>query len=131
MRPIASILIAGCFLWIGAFTRAQAGDIRFGTSEVQGGSTVIIGDPPSPLPAPNNDTGVPGTDPNPSPNVIALSKVFRSLDPIKVTYVVTDSGGTTEYLFTDTVFNLTGQHWSDYHIPLQLTLIIHHNYPIT
>ena len=103
---------------------ALAGEIILGVPTVQGGSTVTMGNLPAPLPAPNNDTGVVGTDPNPSPNIIALSKVFRTLDPIRIDYVVANSGGTTEYLFSDTVFNLTGQDWTDYHITLEFAFTV-------
>jgi hypothetical protein len=108
----------------GTIIDVQAGAILFGAPETQGGSTVVMGDPPSPPPFPNNDTGTAGTDPNPSGNVIAVSKVFRTLDPINITYVVTNSGGTTEYLFSDTVFNQTGQDWADYHIQLGFTVTV-------
>jgi hypothetical protein len=89
----------------GTIEEVPAGEILGGLPETQGGSTVVGGNPPSPLPSRNNDTGAAGSDPNPSPNVIAVSKVFRTLDPISMTYLVGNSGGTTEYLFSDTVFN--------------------------
>jgi len=89
----------------------RAGTILFGTSETEGGSTVVIGEPRG--------------------SVVPVSKVFRTLDPISITYVVMNSGGTTKDLFSDTVFNQTGRDWTDYHIDLGFTTTITQRDPIT
>ena len=48
----------------------------------------------------------------------AWQKDFGSIDYIDVEFLVTDSGGTTEYLFREGVNNSTGVAWTDYHLAL-------------
>ena len=57
-----------------------------------------------------------GTD----PNVLDLSKVFTSLDPISLTFTVghTNGGSGGPYAITETITNNTGQTWLDYHISI-------------
>ena len=57
-----------------------------------------------------------GTD----PNVLDLSKVFSSLDPISLTFTVghTNGGSGGPYAITETITNNTGQTWLDYHISI-------------
>lgn len=57
-----------------------------------------------------------GTD----PNVLDLSKIFTSLDPISLTFTVghTDGGSGGPYAITETITNNTGQTWLDYHISI-------------
>ncbi len=48
----------------------------------------------------------------------AWQKDFGSIDYIDIDFRVTDSGGTTEYLFREGVNNSTGIDWTDYHLIL-------------
>jgi len=48
----------------------------------------------------------------------AWQKDFWSVDYIDVEFLVTDSGGTTEYVFREGVNNGTGVDWTDYHLVL-------------
>jgi hypothetical protein len=64
-------------------------------------------------PAPNND----GSS-APSPNRINYQVFQNSGTLMDVEFVVTDSGGSTEYLVGQAFFNLTGQSWAGYHFEL-------------
>ena len=68
----------------------------------------------SPLIAPNNDDTV-----GPSPNeVFVTQKNYIAVGPVDIVFSVTNSGGVSEYLFKEGVFNNTGLNWSGYHIEL-------------
>lgn len=51
-------------------------------------------------------------------NFLLAVKAFESLGPIDVVFEVSNSGGTTEYLLAEGVFNFSGERWSDYHFQL-------------
>lgn len=68
----------------------------------------------SPLSAPNNDDAV-GASPN---TVFVTQKNYIAVGPVDIVFTVTNSGGVSEYTFTEGVFNNTGLNWSGYHIEL-------------
>ncbi len=68
----------------------------------------------SPLAAPNNDDAV-GASPN---TVFVTQKNYIAIGPVDITFNVINSGGTSEYLFTEGVYNNTGLPWFAYHIEL-------------
>jgi hypothetical protein len=63
-------------------------------------------------PSPNNDNAAP------SPNVVPFSITFNSLGFAEYEFAVANSAGTTEYLFTGSLVNNTGQAWAGYHFEL-------------
>ena len=68
----------------------------------------------SPPTVPNNDDVA-----GPSPNTIFITqKDYVGIGPVDLVFDVTASGGVTEYLFIEGVFNNTGLNWSSYHIEL-------------
>lgn len=68
----------------------------------------------SPLSAPNNDDTA-----GPSPNgVFVTQKNYVGIGPVDIVFNVINSGGTSEYLFKEGVFNNTGLNWGAYHIEL-------------
>lgn len=94
---------------------ARAGTITsIAASILPGFSTGTIG-PVGSTPAPNNDNATAA-----SPNVIAYS-IFHNALGVGVTdveFVVTGSGGTTEYRFTQTLINNTGSIWTGFRYEL-------------
>ena len=71
-------------------------------------------------PFPNNDNSILAS-PNQILNFPGLSctpKTFEVIAPIDTTLIVEPSGGTTEYYFTETVVNNTGETWVDFHFEL-------------
>lgn len=108
-RFILSVATALAFT---ATTSLQAGGIS-GFSWYSGvaslASTSI-----SPLSAPNNDD-VAGPSAN---TVFVTQKNYIAVGPVDIVFTVTNSGGTSEYLFTEGVFNNTGLNWTGYHIEL-------------
>lgn len=68
----------------------------------------------SPLTAPNNDDTA-GASPN---TVFVTQKNYIAIGPVDIVFNVINSGGTSEYLFTEGVFNNTGLNWGAYHIEL-------------
>ena len=68
----------------------------------------------SPLSAPNNDDTA-GASPN---TVFVTQKNYIGIGPVDIVFNVTNSGGVSEYLFTEGVFNNTGLNWTAYHIEL-------------
>lgn len=78
------------------------------TFSLPGSSTGSLG-PLGSTPAPNNDdvTG-------PSANVIPYSVFFNSQGMLETEFAVSASGGTTEYRFTQSFVNNTGQAWTGF-----------------
>jgi len=75
-----------------------------------------VGLNPLTLPTPElNNDDVNGTSPN---EIKILQKDYTGIGPVDINFTVIDSGGTTEYLFTEGVQNNTGVDWTDYHIQL-------------
>jgi hypothetical protein len=68
----------------------------------------------SPLVAPNNDDAV-GASPN---TVFVTQKDYVAVGPVDIVFSLTNSGGVSEYLFTEGVYNNTGLNWPAYHIEL-------------
>jgi hypothetical protein len=68
----------------------------------------------SPPSAPNNDDVV-GTSPN---GIFVHQKNYIGIGPVDLSFGVLDTGGVTEYLVTESVFNNTGLNWGSYHIEL-------------
>ena len=88
---------------------AQAGTVSsIATSSLPGTSTGTIG-PIGLTPAPNNDNAIAA-----SPNTVPYSVFFNAHGPVQVEFVTANSGGTTEYRFTQTFINNTGQAWSGF-----------------
>jgi hypothetical protein len=82
-------------------TSAEAGVIA-GTAAVGGGT--FTGGPVTLVP--NNDNSVP-----PSPNLFDVSSSAIFSDPFDIVMQIMDSGGTTEYFFTQSLTNGTGFAW--------------------
>jgi hypothetical protein len=68
----------------------------------------------SPLVAPNNDDAV-GASPN---TVFVTQKDYVGIGPVDIVFNVSNSGGVSEYLITEGVYNGTGLNWAAYHIEL-------------
>jgi len=68
----------------------------------------------SPPSSPNNDDVF-----GPSPNTVFVhQKNYVGIGPVDLMFGVLDTGGVTEYLVTESVFNNTGLNWGSYHIEL-------------
>jgi len=95
--------------WLLGSALAHAGTITsIGTSSLPGSSTGSIG-PLGVTPAPNNDNAS-----GASPNTVPYNIFFNTLGALEVEFVTSESGGTTEYRFTQTFINNTGQVWSGF-----------------
>jgi MYXO-CTERM domain-containing protein len=82
-----------------------------GVAGVSGGGTASVTGPFTPFP--NNAPAAT------SANFAAIQKTFTSpTTPIDIVFNVNVSGGTTEYLFAEGVFNASGLPWNDYHVQL-------------
>lgn len=85
---------------------AHAGLLTSGTvSILPPNSTGTIG-PLGATPAPNNDNATVA-----SPNTVPYNIFFNGPGPLQVEFLTSNSGGTTEYRFTQTFINNTGQVW--------------------
>jgi hypothetical protein len=89
---------------------AQAGVITSVTSTVLPGSSTSVIGPVGATPAPNNDNAIAA-----SPNTVPYSVFFNGAPgPLQVEFATDNSGGTTEYRFTQTFVNNTGQVWTGF-----------------
>ncbi len=109
-------LLVGLAVACGAVGHARAGVISgFGAPvTLPGFSTGSIG-PAGATPAPNNDNATAA-----SPNAIPYF-IFYNAQGVGITdveYAVTNSGGTTEYRFAQTLINNTGQRWTGFRFEL-------------
>ncbi len=68
----------------------------------------------SPLVAPNNDDTV-GLSPN---EVFVTQKDYVAIGPVDIEFSVINSGGVSEYIFKEGVYNNSGIPWVGYHIEL-------------
>jgi hypothetical protein len=68
----------------------------------------------SPPSSPNNHDVV-GPSPN---NIYIAQKDYVGIGPVDLVFDTLDTGGITEYLVTEGVFNHTGVNWGSYHIEL-------------
>lgn len=92
---------------------AQAAVITsIGSSSLPGASTGTIG-PVGSTPAPNNDNAVAA-----SPNVVPYSIFLNTPGAMEVEFIASNSGGTTEYRFTQNLINNTGQTWTGIRVEL-------------
>ena len=92
---------------------ARAGTITSAaSSSLPGGSTGTIG-PLGATPAPNNDNATAA-----SPNLIPYSIFHNALGVTDVEFNVANSGGATEYRFSQTLLNNTGQVWTGFRYQL-------------
>ena len=109
-----SLAVAVVLLW-GTLAPARAATITSVSAfALPGFSTGTLG-PVGNTPAPNNDNAATA-----SPNTIPYT-IFYNAQGVGLTdveYVMADSGGTTEYLITQTLINNTGQTWTDFHFEL-------------
>lgn len=111
---IGTALLAATWLIAGGVhgTATAATITSLGTTLQPGVSSSVIG-PVGNTPAPNNDNAVAA-----SPNVVPYSVFSTAPGTLDVEFVVSDSGGATEYRFTQTLFNITGQAWVGYRFEL-------------
>ncbi|HEU0138555.1 MAG TPA: PEP-CTERM sorting domain-containing protein [Bryobacteraceae bacterium] len=112
MNNIASHLLCAALLLMSG-TELAAGTITaFGSTSIPSGSTGSIG-PVGLTPAPNNDNISVA-----SSNAISYNIFFNSFGTLDVEYVVSDSGGTTEYTVTQSLLNNSGQTWTGFQFVL-------------
>lgn len=106
--------LLGTFLiGTGLVTAAGAATISsVASSSLPGPSTGSIG-PVGATPSPNNDNTAAA-----SPNTVPASIFFNALGTVEYEFVVANSGGTTEYTFTQAAVNNSGQAWSGYRFEL-------------
>ncbi len=110
--------IVGLLIGTGALLGATIATVQAATITTVGAasfpppSTGTIG-PVGATPSPNNDNAT-----GASANVVPYSIFFNSLGTLDVEFVATNSGGTTEYRFTQSLVNNTGQTWTDFHLEL-------------
>ncbi len=78
------------------------------------GVASVAGTTFSPPVSPNNDDVV-GTSDN---EVWVTQKNYMSIGPVDLVFDVRDTGGVTEYLVIEGVFNATGLDWTGYHLEL-------------
>lgn len=103
------MLVFAATLTSAAFSRAGAATIgsvsEFSTPGFSTGSMGPVGN----TPAPNNDdvTGA-------SPNLIPYNIFFNSPGILETEFVLTNSGGTTEYRFTQSFLNNTPAVWTGF-----------------
>lgn len=111
MRPMPFAPVAaavGSCLLLG-LAGARAGTLASITaSSLPGTSTGTIGPIGTPA-APNNDNAVAA-----SPNTVRYSVFFNAPGPVQVEFATESSGGSTEYRFTQSFVNNTGQAWSGF-----------------
>lgn len=108
-KSIAQLLIT---LGVATATAVHAGEITGFTWH--SGVASLAATSISPLTAPNNDDAV-GASPN---TVFVTQKDYVAVGPVDIVFSLTNSGGVSEYLFTEGVYNNTGLNWPAYHIEL-------------
>jgi hypothetical protein len=107
VRPSVTATLLAASLLIASQRGADAALITgFGSTSLAGTGSV---GPVGATPAPNNDEAGPG-----NPNTIPYNIFINTLDLIEVEFVVTDSGGTTEYRFPQVLFNVSTQDWTSF-----------------
>jgi hypothetical protein len=113
LRQQGIVFLTTAMLAGGVCSRAAAATINsISTFSTPGFSTGSAG-PVGVTPAPNNDD-VLGN----SPNVIPFSVFFNSPGILETEFVLGESGGTTEYRFTQTFFNNTDVVWGGFRFEL-------------
>ncbi|HEX6984637.1 MAG TPA: PEP-CTERM sorting domain-containing protein [Planctomycetaceae bacterium] len=112
---IGRLIVIALPLGLATPDRAGAGVIvSLGPVSFPGVSAATIG-PIGNNPAPNNDNAT-----APSPNTVPFTIVYDAVGvgATDVEFIVNASGGTTEYLFTQTLVNNTNRPWTDFHFEL-------------
>src|SRR5262245_989443 len=109
-RFLGLMLAAAAALYAGAAPSRAATISAVGTTSFPPASTGSIG-PVGAAPFPNNDNVA-----SASGNVVPYSIFFNSPGILDVEFVASNSGGTTEYRFTQFLVNNTGQTWTDFHL---------------
>jgi PEP-CTERM motif-containing protein len=101
--------LAAVLVVAGMASRAEAGVItNVNVFSLPGFSTGTLG-PVGATPAPNNDNASTA-----SPNLIPYSIFLNSVGLLEAEFIVSNSGGTTEYRFPQSFINNTGQAWSSF-----------------
>jgi hypothetical protein len=104
---VTGTLLAASLILIGDVRGADAALITgFGSSSLPGSGSV---GPVGATPAPNNDNAAAT-----NPNTVPYNLFVNALGLIEMEFVVTDSGGTTEYRFPQAFFNISSQSWTSF-----------------
>jgi len=104
MKVFAILLACAC-----AFSgAAHAALIATVDLDLPGGSTGTVG-PVGATPSPNNDNST-----GPSPNVVPYVIFLNSPGAFESVFTVTNSAGTTEYAFAQTLVNNSGAAWTGF-----------------
>jgi hypothetical protein len=111
-RPSTAVLTAVAALLVAATNSPAATISSVSTFSLPGFSTGSVG-PVGSTPAVNNDD-----DPGASPNVIPFSVFFNSPGAMETEFVLENSGGTTEYRFTQTFVNTRSAAWTGFRFEL-------------
>src|SRR6476620_8879201 len=96
-----------------AFSRADGATVKSVISFLTPGFSTGSMGPVGNTPAVNNDD-----DLGASPNVIPYNVFFNSAGILETEFVLENSGGTTEYRFTQTFLNNTDPVWTGFRIEL-------------
>jgi hypothetical protein len=108
---VKRIIIALGILAVTAATAGAATITSVTSVSLPGFSTGSIG-PVGLTPAPNNDNS------GGSPNVVPFSIFFNTFGSAEVEFGLTESGGTTEYVFSHSFVNNTGLAWDGFRFEL-------------
>lgn len=111
-KIVGLLIVAGAMIGATIATVQAATITSVGATSFPPASTGTIG-PVGATPSPNNDNAT-----DPSANIVPYSIFFNSLGTLDVEFVAVNSGGTTEYRFTQFLVNNTGQTWTDFHLEL-------------
>lgn len=107
-------LISAACLAFATISSAGAATISSITKLTLPGATTGSVGPVGATPAPNNDDSY-----GPSPNVIPYSLFVNSAGTMETEFALAQSGGTTEYRFTQTLFNnIPGAAWQGFKFEL-------------
>lgn len=106
------VCLAAVIVTVGVTNAGAATINSVGAFLTPGVSTGTFG-PVGNTPAPNNDDVL-----GASPNVIPTTVFFNSPGILETEFVLANSGGTTEYRFTQTFFNNSGASWTGFRFEL-------------
>jgi hypothetical protein len=109
VKHVVGSLLLGAGL-AGAASAATIANVT--STSLPGLSTSSIG-PVGATPSPNNDN-----TPVSSPNVLPASIFFNAMGTAEYEFGVSNSGGTTEYTFTQAITNNSGPAWSGFRFEL-------------
>lgn len=111
-RAACRRLLVATLAFVSTSSLALAGQIT-GFTWSSGVASVAL-DPVAPPVDINNDD-VAGPSPN---EILVTQKHYVGIGPVDIEFLVTDSGGVTEYAISEGVHNGTGMDWTDYHVQL-------------